>query len=289
MSGINTTEMIKPEWLRKKYRVDPNQNAVELTIRDLSLNTVCREAMCPNSAECFQRHTATFMILGTHCTRDCRFCNVTHGKPTPIDPTEPERVGKATSRLGLKYIVITSVTRDDLPDGGANHFAETVLAIKKHCPDTAIETLISDFMGDIGALRVVCESHPAVISHNMETVTNLYQAVRPQAVYERSLHILKNIKLIDNNIKSKTGVMLGLGETKEQIIHLMDDLRNVDCEILTFGQYLAPSRAHYPVQEFIHPDVFSEYKRIAEDKGFSFVASAPYVRSSYHAGEAIGL
>lgn len=279
----------KPEWLRRPYIIDPNQEVVESILKELHLNTVCNEAMCPNYAECFARKTATFMILGINCTRNCRFCNVHNDLPQSVDPQEPRHIAQAAARLELKYVVVTSVTRDDLPDGGAAHFAETIHALRELSPQTAVEVLIPDFKGDLAALKTVADAVPTVISHNMETVSEMYQAVRPQAEYKRSLQVLQNIKQLNPQIRSKTGIMVGLGETKEQVAVLLDDLRAVGCEFLTIGQYLAPSKEHYPVQEYIHPDQFAEYESLAKQKGFTFVAAAPFVRSSYHAGEALGL
>jgi lipoic acid synthetase len=279
----------KPAWLRKKYVIDPNQDLVEEILKTFSLNTVCREAMCPNYMECFARKTATFLILGKNCTRNCAFCNVTHRDPQPVDPDEPERVGKAAAGLGLRYVVVTSVTRDDLSDGGAAHFAAVVRKIRKLNPAAAIEVLIPDFQGNEAALSVVAEAGPAVISHNVETVRDLYSRVRAQADYRRSLGVIKNIGRLNSRIRSKSGIMVGLGENREQILELFGDLRSVGCSILTIGQYLAPSREHYPVKEFVRPETFDEYKEIAMNMGFEYVASAPFVRSSYHAGEALGL
>jgi lipoic acid synthetase len=279
----------KPAWLQKKHIVDPNQELVEGILKNLSLNTVCREAMCPNYRECFARKTATFLILGKNCTRNCGFCNVRHCQPQPVDPGEPERVGKAAAGLGLRYVVVTSVTRDDLPDGGAAHFAAVVREIRKLSPAAAIEALIPDFQGSESALAVVADAVPAVISHNIETVKYLYSQVRAQADYRRSLGVIKNIGRLNSRIRSKSGVMVGLGESREQVIELFEDLRSVDCSILTIGQYLAPSKEHYPVKEFVKPEVFDEYRQIAINMGFDYVASAPFVRSSYHAGEALGL
>jgi lipoic acid synthetase len=286
---MNTQTLTKPEWLRKKYIVDPNQDFVEGILKTLSLNTVCREAMCPNYRECFARKTATFLILGKNCTRNCGFCNVRYSQPQPVDPDEPERVGKAAAGLGLRYVVVTSVTRDDLPDGGAAHFAAVIREVRKHSPATAIEVLIPDFQGNESALTVVADAGPVVISHNIETVKDLYCQVRAQADYRRSLDVIKNIGRLNSQIRSKSGIMVGLGENKKQVVELFEDLRSVDCSILTIGQYLAPSREHYPVKEFIKPEVFDEYRQIAMNMGFEYVASAPFVRSSYHAGEALGL
>ncbi|MCL2843424.1 MAG: lipoyl synthase [Oscillospiraceae bacterium] len=278
----------KPPWLRVRHTHDPNLDVVEELLRARNLNTVCREANCPNYVECFSKKTATFMILGTNCTRNCQFCNVTFDAPQPIDPDEPQRVAEAVAALGLQYVVITSVTRDDLPDGGAGQFAAVIRALRKEASQTAVEVLIPDFQGNIEALWQVTDAKPDVISHNMETVAALYDAVRPQADYRQSLDVLKNIKASDPAIRSKTGIMLGLGETEAQVLALFDDLRAVGCEFLTIGQYLAPTRTHYPVQSYITPEQFDRYGDIARAKGFAFVASAPLVRSSYHAGEALG-
>jgi lipoic acid synthetase len=280
--------LMKPDWLRKKITANPNQKMVEGLLKELALNTVCSAAQCPNYFECFSAKTATFMILGTNCTRNCSFCNVTYGAPDAVDPFEPGRVAEAAARLGLRYVVVTSVTRDDLPDGGAAHFAQTIREIHEKSPETAVEVLIPDFKGDMDAVSLVAEARPAVISHNMETVKALYREVRPQAEYRRSLELLKHIKRADCGVRSKSGIMLGLGEAREQVMELFDDLREADCEFLTIGQYLAPSTAHHAVREYVHPDIFDELKETAERKGFSFVASAPFVRSSYHAGEALG-
>ena len=281
--------MKKPEWLRVRHVQSPNLAMVETLLAELNLNTVCREANCPNWAECFSKKTATFMILGTNCTRTCQFCNVRHAAPSPVDSEEPERVAEAVLALGLRYVVITSVTRDDLPDGGARHFAAVIRAIQKRAPQVAVEALIPDFLGNFNALELVTAARPAVISHNMETVAALYSAVRPQADYGRSLRVLEMIKAQNPEIRSKTGIMLGLGEKESQVLALFGDLRTVGCEFLTIGQYLAPSKAHYPVQEYIEPAVFDAYGEIARRMGFDFVTSAPLVRSSYHAGEALGM
>jgi lipoic acid synthetase len=279
----------KPDWLRIRSSNDPNINIVEEVIENLKLNTVCREAGCPNYFECFSRKTATFLILGKNCTRSCRFCNVRYGLPRPADPDEPDNIARAVNELELRYVVITSVTRDDLADGGAGHFSKVIHAVRSYCRDTAVEVLIPDFRGDINSLKIIADSSPDVIAHNIETVAQLYPDVRPQADYRRSLDVLKNIKLLNPQIRSKTGIMLGLGETKAQVHELFDDLREANCEFLTVGQYLAPSRGHYPVYEYITPQQFDEYGAAAKAGGFSFVASAPLVRSSYHAGDALAI
>jgi len=280
----------KPDWLRIPHRHSPDQTAVEALLESLQLNTVCREANCPNYGECFSKQTATIMILGTNCTRDCRFCNVRHAEPTPVDPEEPMRVAEAVKALGLRYVVVTSVTRDDLPDGGAAQFAQVIRGIRETAPGTAIEVLIPDFMGrNPRALEQVIAAGPDVISHNMETVAALYPQIRPGADYMRSLTILRQIKAQNPAIRSKSGIMLGFGETEGQVLQLFNDLLEVGCEFLTIGQYLAPSKAHYPVQAYVTPAQFEAYGAAARAKGFAFVASAPLVRSSYHAGDAIGL
>jgi len=228
------------------------------------------------------------MILGTNCTRQCRFCNVRFDKPMPIDPDEPRRIAEAVKTFGLRYVVITSVTRDDLPDGGAEQFVRVIEALRQTVPDTMVEVLIPDFCGDVSALEQVINAKPAVIGHNMETVASKYPLVRPDAVYTRSLDVIARVAK-EPDIRGKTGMMLGLGETEDEVLTLLDDLRSVGCEFLTIGQYLAPTKAHYPVQAYITPEQFDTYKQIAYDKGFSFVASAPFVRSSYQASEALGL
>ena len=279
----------KPPWLRVRAADTPYRQDVEGMLAELNLNTVCREASCPNSIECFSRRTVTFMILGTSCTRSCRFCNVCNDKPGQPREDEPDNVARAVKKLGLKYVVVTSVTRDDLPDNGSTHFSKTISAIRKASPSTLIEVLIPDLQGDVGGLKTIAKAAPDVISHNMETVKPLYAHVRPQADYSRSLDVLKNIKLLNPGIRSKSGIMLGFGETEQQVYQLFDDLIQVNCEFLTIGQYLAPSKRHLPVVEYVSPSQFDEYARVARQKGFEFVASAPLVRSSYHAGQAFGL
>lgn len=279
----------KPQWLKVPYKDTPNREYVEKILKDLSLNTVCTEANCPNYLECFNRKTATFMILGVNCTRNCRFCNVVCGKPEPVDESEPENIAKAVTQLGLKYVVITSVTRDDLLDGGANHFAKVINRIKESNEKTAIEVLISDLKGSKESLKIISDALPTVIGHNVETIPRLYSSVRPEAIYRRSLEVLKNVKLLNPSIISKTGIMVGLGETKDEMIEVFKDLREIGCEVLTIGQYLAPSKEHHPVVEYIHPDIFEEYKNIAIEMGFLHVTSGPYVRSSYHADEAVDI
>ena len=278
----------KPVWLRIRHRESPNHKIVEATLRRLNLNTVCSEACCPNQTECFSRKTATFMIMGTICTRNCRFCNVRFGEPLELDAEEPVNIAKAVKELGLGYVVITSVTRDDLPDGGAGDFAKVIAEVRRYSPNTLIEVLIPDFVGSKYSLKIVTDALPDVISHNVETVSELYQIARPQAVYQRSLNLLKNIKLLNPNIRTKSGFMVGLGETENQVYELFDDLYEACCEFLTIGQYLAPSKEHLPVFEYVEPCQFEKYELIAKQKGFEFVAAAPLVRSSFRAGEAFG-
>jgi lipoic acid synthetase len=277
----------KPDWLKVKLSADATNSEVQKILNNLSLNTVCKEANCPNKMECFHRRTATFMILGKVCTRNCTFCNVTKGVTELVDPNEPENIAKAVGELKLKHVVVTSVTRDDLPDGGAQHFADVITAIRNATPDVTIEVLIPDFRGSSDALDKVIQAQPHVINHNVETVPSLYSAVRPMAIYERSLELLKEVKEKAPKILTKSGIMLGLGEKEEDVLKVLEDLRKIDCNLLTIGQYIAPSKLHHPVIEYIHPDVFEKYRLIAMEAGFSHVASSPLVRSSYHADKAI--
>ena len=276
----------KPAWLKVRYNQEA-VNEVAALMKDLKLNTVCKEANCPNLGECYRRHTSTFMIMGSACTRNCRFCNVTPGHPRPLDPEEPQNVAEASRKLGLRHVVLTCPTRDDLPDGGAAHFAACVRAIRAVCPGTTVETLISDLKGDRASLDTVLAAHPEVLNHNVETVKELQRAVRPQARYERSLDVLRYCKRQDPTILTKTGFMVGLGETEDQIEALMDDILETGCDILTIGQYLQPSPAHYPLARYAAPEDFARYKETALRKGFRHVASAPLVRSSYKAWEAL--
>lgn len=276
----------KPEWLRVRY----NQEAVSEVaglLRELKLNTVCKEANCPNLGECYRMRTATFMILGSTCTRSCRFCNVTAGRPAPPDPEEPENVAAAVQKLGLRHVVLTCPARDDLPDGGAEHFARTVRAIRAKCPGVTVETLISDMKMNTDALDTVIKARPEVLNHNVETVEALQKAVRPQADYRRSLNVLRRCKEKDPTLLTKTGFMVGLGETEEQVEALMDDILSTGCDILTIGQYLQPTPAHYPLVRYASPEDFARYRETALAKGFRYVASAPLARSSYKAWEAL--
>ena len=276
----------KPEWLRVRYNQEAVSEVAQL-LGQLKLNTVCKEANCPNLGECYRKHTATFMILGSQCTRNCRFCNVTPGHPLPPDPDEPENVAAAAKKLGLRHVVLTCPTRDDLPDGGAEQFAKTVRAIRAACPGVTVETLISDMKMDTAALDVVIEARPEVLNHNVETVRALQKAVRPQADYRRSLSVLSYCKEKAPSLLTKTGFMVGLGETEEQIGQLMDDVLAVGCDILTIGQYLQPTPEHYPLARYATPEDFARYKEMALAKGFRYVASAPLARSSYKAWEAL--
>ncbi|UCB51904.1 MAG: lipoyl synthase, partial [Candidatus Zixiibacteriota bacterium] len=252
-----------------------------------NLHTVCQEANCPNICHCFDKGTATFLILGDVCTRGCGFCDVKRGVPVPIDENEPERVAEAVRKLSLDYVVITSVTRDDLDDGGASVFARTINEIRSSIPSCSVEVLIPDFGGSFESLKTVLDAKPDVLNHNMETVKRLYSRVRSGADYQRSLDLLGSAKMIDSCIATKSGVMLGLGESREEIVELMRDLRSVYCDLLTIGQYLSPSGDHLPIAKFYHPDEFAELKIAGEEIGFGHVESGPLVRSSYHASEQI--
>ena len=272
-----------PPWLCLKAANPDVVGSMEERLRGWNLGTVCQSAHCPNLGECFSRGTATFMILGTVCTRRCRFCAVDKGTPRPPDPGEPERVAQATKAMGLAYVVVTSVTRDDLQDGGAGHFAETIQCIREHCPDAKVEVLVPDFEGSEAALRTVCDAAPDVFNHNVETVPRLYEAVRPQADYRRSLDVLANAA--KSGIPTKSGLMLGLGETSREIWETLNDLRRADCAYLTLGQYLAPSAEHVPVRRYVPPEEFERWGETARAMGFQEVASGPLVRSSYRAEE----
>ena len=280
--------MRKPEWLKVKSNTGKENIEVMNMLRTLHLHTVCEEAGCPNCGECFGKRTATFMILGNNCTRNCRFCVVTKGIPTPVDAMEPQNIAEAVKKLGLRHVVITSVTRDDLPDGGANHFAEVITAIKTELKDKSpiIEVLIPDLQGDFDALKTIIKAKPDIINHNIETIPRLYSTVRPMAIYERSLELLKRVKETNPEITTKSGIMVGLGESFEEVLLVFKDLLANKCEILTVGQYLAPSKLHHPVIEYVHPQTFDEYKKQGETLGFKYVASGPLVRSSYMAEKA---
>lgn len=271
----------KPEWLKIKLPHGFKTKDVVGLLNDRHLHTICSSGMCPNRAECWGAGTATFMIGGNICTRNCRFCNVTTGRPLPLDPKEIDDIAKSVSELNLRHIVITSVDRDDLPDQGANHWAQTIRTIKERCPGVTMEVLIPDFQGRTDLLDIVIAAGPEIISHNMETVERLTPEVRRVATYRRSLDVIRYVA--SKGIRTKSGIMLGLGETRDEILQTMDDLLAAGCEVMTIGQYLQPTKQHYQVQAYIHPDTFAEYAEIGKQKGFRHIESSPMVRSSYHA------
>lgn len=271
----------KPDWLRVKLPIGEEYRKVREIVSDHKLHTICQSGNCPNMGECWGAGTATFMILGNVCTRSCGFCNVATGRPEAVDPFEPLRVAKSVKLMGVKHCVITSVDRDDLTDGGSQIWVETINKIREYSPETTLETLIPDFQGKWENLQLVLDVRPEVISHNLETVRRLTKQVRVQAKYERSLEVLKRIS--DSGIAAKSGIMLGLGESKEEVLESMQDLRESNVSILTLGQYLQPTSEHLPVVEFVHPDVFAEFKKAGMEMGFRVVESGPLVRSSYHA------
>ena len=274
----------KPEWLRVRLSSSPEVERIKKLLRKNNLHSVCEEASCPNLNECFSGGTATFMIMGDICTRRCAFCDVAHGRPNGLDPDEPKNLAKAIGELGLRYVVITSVDRDDLRDGGARHFAECIQELRMSAPSLKIEILTPDFRGRMDvALDLLTETPPDVFNHNMETVPDLYRAIRPGSDYQWSLDLLKNYKMKNPNVTTKSGLMLGLGETNEQIVRVMHDMRAHHIEMITLGQYLQPSRFHAPVKRFVHPDEFAMLAEEAKQLGFKHVASGALVRSSYHA------
>jgi lipoic acid synthetase len=277
-----------PEWLRRPIAPPGRQAKVRATLGELGLHTVCQSAKCPNQGECFASGTATFLIMGDACTRGCRFCAVDTRRPAPLDADEPRRLAEAARRMGLRHVVVTTVTRDDLPDGGAAHFVAVIEALRGALPDAAVEVLTSDFAGDDGAVDTVAAARPDVFNHNLETVPRLYADVRPGADYRRSLRVLRRVKQTQPDLPTKSGLMLGLGETPAEVVEVMRDLREADCDMLTLGQYLRPSKRHLPVAEFVRPEVFERLEAEGRALGFSAVASAPFVRSSYHAGELAG-
>lgn len=272
-----------PDWIKSRAPTGKAVAETRATVRALGLHTVCEEAQCPNLGECWSHHTATVMLLGDTCTRACRFCAVGHGRPLPVDPDEPRRVAEAVERLGLKHVVMTSVNRDDLPDGGAGHFAATATAVKMRVPDCTIEVLIPDLQGDLDALATVVAAPIAILNHNTETVPRLYKQVRPGAIYERSLAILRAAKAMRSDVRTKTGLMLGLGETREEVLAVLADVRAAGCDVLTLGQYLRPSLEELPVDRYVTPAEFAELGDEARRMGFAYVESGPLVRSSYHA------
>ena len=278
-------KILKPEWIKVKAPVSKEYQNTRDLMRAKKLNTVCEEAACPNIGECWTKKHATVMILGSVCTRACAFCNIATGKPDLLDPHEPENLAQAVAELGLAHMVITSVDRDDLPDGGAEHFAQCIAAIRRTTPSTTIEILTPDFMRKDGALEVVVAARPDVFNHNLETVPRLYKAIRPGARYFHSLNLLKRVKEINPQMFTKSGLMVGLGEEKEEVLQVMDDMRSADIDFITIGQYLQPTPRHAKVERFVTPDEFNYYKRAAKAKGFLMVAASPLTRSSYHAGD----
>jgi lipoic acid synthetase len=275
----------KPDWIRVKAPTSQGFRATRDLVRTHGLNTVCEEAACPNIGECWQKKHATVMILGSICTRACKFCNVATGVPDKLDPHEPEKLAKAVGKLGLEHVVITSVDRDDLEDGGAAHFVECIKQIRQTAPETTIEILTPDFRGKEGAIEIIAEAQPDVFNHNIETVPSLYPNIRPGARYFHSLSILKKVKELNPSIFTKSGLMVGLGEENSEIFQLMDDLRSADVDFMTIGQYLQPTKKHAEVKRFVSPDEFDLLKRKGLTKGFLLVAASPLTRSSYHAGD----
>ena len=272
-----------PPWLKVRAPGGPGYVETATLVRELGLHTVCQEARCPNIGECWGHRTATFMLLGDTCTRNCSFCAVTHGRPLSVDVEEPGRVADAVARLGLRHVVVTSVNRDDLADGGAGHFAATAGAIRTRLPDCRIEVLVPDFQGDLAAVATVAAAPIDVFNHNLETVPRLYKRVRPGARYERSLAVLAGARSAWDGLVTKAGLMLGLGESSDELVSVFRDLRDVDCDVLTLGQYLRPSAAHLPVERYVPPEEFATLRSAALDLGFRHVESGPLVRSSYHA------
>jgi lipoic acid synthetase len=275
----------KPDWIRVKAPVSAGYRATQRIVRENRLHTVCEEAGCPNIGECWEKKHATFMILGDTCTRACAFCNVKTGLPGPLDPAEPAHVAEATERLALSHVVVTSVDRDDLADGGARHFAETIRAIRARCAGTTIEVLTPDFLRKDGAVETVVAARPDVFNHNLETVPSLYLTVRPGARYFASLRLLQRVKELDPAMFTKSGIMVGLGEERNEVLQVMDDLRSANVDFLTIGQYLQPTRKHHPVIRYVPPEEFAGLKAIAYSKGFLMVSASPLTRSSHHAGE----
>jgi lipoic acid synthetase len=275
----------KPDWIRVKAPTSPEYEQTRKLMRQLKLNTVCEEAACPNIGECWKQKHATVMILGSVCTRACAFCNVATGLPDRLDPHEPAHVAEAVGRLGLSHVVITSVDRDDLEDGGAAHFAETIRRTRAAAPATTIEVLTPDFLRKPGAVETVVAARPDVYNHNLETVPRLYREVRPGARYFASLQLLAKVKEIDPAMFTKSGLMVGLGESRDEVLQVMDDMRSANVDFLTIGQYLQPTPKHHAIDRFLPPDEFLQLKRMAEGKGFLLVAASPLTRSSYHAGE----
>ena len=288
---IPTTEFLKkPHWIRVRMPISPEVTRIKQTLRKHKLASVCEEAQCPNLGECFSGGTATFMIMGEICTRRCPFCDVAHGRPNALDIDEPRQLALAIADMGLKYVVITSVDRDDLKDGGAQHFADCIRETRALMPGIKVETLVPDFRGRMDvALDILVQEAPDVFNHNLESVPSLYRKIRPGSDYQWSLDLLKNYKLRRPDVLTKSGLMLGLGETAEELIQVMKDMRDHDIDMITMGQYLQPSRDHLPIDRYVTPEEFDEFGRIAEDLGFKAVASGPLVRSSYHADKQASL
>lgn len=279
------TSLKRPDWIRVKAPNSPVYLETTKLIRDHKLHTVCEEAACPNIGECWAKKHATVMILGDVCTRACAFCNIKTGRPDLLDPHEPERVAQAVFKMNLNHVVITSVDRDDLDDGGANHFAQVITNIRDLCPKTTIEVLTPDFLRKEGALEIVVKARPDVYNHNLETVPRLYPTVRPGARYFHSLKLLSRVKELDPTIFTKSGIMVGLGEEKQEVFQVMDDLRAANVDFMTIGQYLQPTPKHHPIMDFVTPDQFGEYASRGRGKGFLLIAATPLTRSSYHAGD----
>jgi lipoyl synthase len=278
-----------PDWIKVRAPVSPEYFRTRAILGELKLHSVCQEACCPNIGECFSHHTATFMLMGDVCTRNCPYCAVAHGKVRPLDPDEPRRIAEAVAKLGLQHVVVTSVDRDDLPDGGAAHFAAAARAIKQALPATRVEVLVPDFQGSLASVETVVASPVDVYNHNVETVPRLYRKARPGGQYRRSLEVLRHAKVStrsdQRSLLTKTGIMLGLGEERDELLEVMRDLREIDCDILTLGQYLRPSKEHLPVERYVTPLEFADLKRAGMELGFRHVESGPLVRSSYHAWE----
>lgn len=285
MNSTSTRKPQKPAWLKTKLRSGPNFQDLKTIVADNKVHTVCQEAKCPNIGECWERRAATIMILGDTCTRSCAFCAVKTGRPSTVDLDEPRRTAEAVKKMGLHHCVITSVDRDELEDGGAGIWAETVQCIHAEVPGCSIEVLTPDFQGNQKDIKTVLDANPEIMSHNMETVERLHRHIRPQAQYQRSLNVLRQSVLA--GLQTKTSIMLGIGETKDEVFALMNDVRETGCQIYSLGQYLQPTKEHEPVHRFVHPDEFAEYKKYGLQIGFSHVESGPLVRSSYHADEQI--
>ncbi len=282
------SELRKPAWLKANKLGSKRTNEISSQLRQNNLHSVCQSAQCPNKGECFENGTATFLLLGDICTRNCLFCAIDKNKLTlQPDENEPKAIGEMSRILQLKHIVLTTVTRDDLPDGGASHFVKVMNEIRSNCKiETTIEVLISDLQGDMTALHTILDAHPDILNHNIETISRLYPAVRPQANYQRSLGVISETRRYVPGLMTKSGMMVGLGENQEEVIQVMSDLRKSGCDILTIGQYIAPTKHHYPVVEYVHPDVFEFYREEGKKMGFLHVESGPLVRSSYHAEKA---